>query len=135
MRRAALRAALLLALAPPPGRGAPEEPADLYALLGVPSDASAADIRRAFRARAGALHPDKCLTGCERAHERMSALNEAYETLSSPESRERYDAYGADSPDLELLLRVPPAAAYADSHGAPGAPRPHGRAPPPPRLR
>jgi len=107
---------LALALWPQPGLAV--DATDLYAILGVAPDATAAEIKKAFRSRAASLHPDKCVADCARADERMAELNHAYETLSSPDRRERYDAYGTEAPDLEALFRVPPAVAYADSHGA-----------------
>ncbi len=99
------------------------EGTDQYALLGVAPDASAAEIKRAYRQQAALLHPDKCLRECERADERMAALNAAYELLADAERRERYDAYGADEPTGEALFAVPPAVSYADSHGAARASR------------
>jgi curved DNA-binding protein CbpA len=62
---------------------------DHYDTLGVPRDASAEDIKAAFRRVASAEHPDRGGDG-----ERMAAANRAYETLGDPERRAEYDATG-----------------------------------------
>jgi DnaJ-class molecular chaperone len=68
-----------------------------YEILGVPKDATPADIRKAFRAQAAKHHPDKGGDG-----EDMSELNVAYETLNDPEKRKRYDATGDCEPPSKL---------------------------------
>jgi curved DNA-binding protein CbpA len=65
---------------------------DHYQTLGVPRDASQADIRAAFRRAATEHHPDR--EGGDA--ERMAAANRAYETLGDPERRAEYDATGGD---------------------------------------
>ena len=87
-----------------------------YETLGVARDASPEQIKAAYRAQAMAAHPDR---GGD--HERMSRVNEAYECLSDPERRERYDASDAFlSPAERELIRAFDAAftnAYlADGH-------------------
>ena len=65
---------------------------DYYAVLGVARDASAADIKKAFRKLARQYHPDvNKLAGAEA---RFKEINEANEVLSDPEKRKRYDALG-----------------------------------------
>jgi curved DNA-binding protein CbpA len=67
---------------------------DFYEILGVPRSASAGEIKKAYRALASRYHPDKH-RGNELedlAKEKLKALNEAYEILSNPEKRARYDA-------------------------------------------
>ena len=62
-----------------------------YDTLGVPKDADADTIKRAYRRKSKAAHPDK-----GGAHTDMVAINRAYDTLSDPEKRERYDQTGED---------------------------------------
>ena len=70
---------------------------DYYAMLGVPRTATAADIKRAYRQLARKHHPDlQTSAERERAAERFKEINEAYEVLSDPEKRAKYDALGAD---------------------------------------
>jgi molecular chaperone DnaJ len=65
---------------------------DYYEVLGVPRTASDEEIKRAFRKLAKLHHPD-----CNRepgAEEKFKEINEAYQVLSDPEKRHRYDRYG-----------------------------------------
>ncbi|MHB8512161.1 MAG: molecular chaperone DnaJ [Actinomycetota bacterium] len=68
--------------------------ADPYATLGVSRNASADDIRKAYRKLAREYHPDT--SAHENAEERFKQINAAYETLSDPERRQRYDMFGDD---------------------------------------
>jgi curved DNA-binding protein CbpA len=79
---------------------------DLYETLGVDKDASAADIKKAYRSKASQHHPDK---GGD--HDEFVAVQKAYEVLSVTESRARYDATGeaedAQGPSpYELILQI-----------------------------
>ena len=65
---------------------------DFYAILGVARTASDADIKRAFRKLAQQWHPD--VSQDPAAHERFKEINEAYQVLSDPERRQRYDTFG-----------------------------------------
>jgi molecular chaperone DnaJ len=63
---------------------------DFYKELGVSSDASADDIKRAYRKLARDLHPDKN-PGDTKAEERFKAVSEAHAVLSDPVKRKEYD--------------------------------------------
>ena len=65
---------------------------DLYEVLGVPRGASDAEIKRAFRKLAQQWHPD--VNDDPTAQERFKEINEAYQVLSDPERRQRYDMFG-----------------------------------------
>ncbi|MDA0351417.1 MAG: molecular chaperone DnaJ [Chloroflexi bacterium] len=65
---------------------------DPYSVLGVTRDASAEDIKRAFRKLAMEFHPDRNKT--DGAETRFKSVNAAYEVLSDPEKRARFDRFG-----------------------------------------
>lgn len=68
---------------------------DYYVTLGVPRDASTADIKKAFRKLARKHHPDVAKDK-KSAEEKFKEINEANEVLSDPEKRKKYDQLGAD---------------------------------------
>jgi molecular chaperone DnaJ len=70
--------------------------ADHYDVLGVPRDAADTDIKKAYRRLARELHPD--VNPSPDAAERFKDVTHAYDVLSDPEQRRRYDAGPADSP-------------------------------------
>ena len=67
---------------------------DFYAVLGVPSDASAEDVKKAYRKLARRHHPD-ANSGDVAAETRFKEVGEAYGVLSDPEQRKQYDAVRA----------------------------------------
>lgn len=69
---------------------------DPYAILGVSKDASADDIKKAYRQMSKEWHPDKH-KGEKGAEEKFKEINQAYEILSSPEKKRAYDQFGSTS--------------------------------------
>ena len=69
------------------------EKRDYYEVLGVEKNASAEDIKKAYRKKAIQYHPDKN-PGDKEAEEKFKEAAEAYEVLSNPEKRQRYDQFG-----------------------------------------
>jgi curved DNA-binding protein len=67
---------------------------DYYEVLGVPRDASSADIRKAYRALARKHHPD--VSKDKDAKDRFAEISEAYEVLRDQDKRARYDRLGAN---------------------------------------
>jgi molecular chaperone DnaJ len=65
---------------------------DLYDVLGVERGASDADIKRAFRKLAQQWHPD--VNTDPRAQDQFKEINDAYQILSDPDRRARYDRFG-----------------------------------------
>jgi len=66
---------------------------DYYEILEVPKSASAEEIKKAYRKKAIKFHPDKN-PGDKKSEENFKEAAEAYEVLSDPEKRQRYDQYG-----------------------------------------
>ena len=70
---------------------------DYYETLGVSKTASEAEIKSAFRKLARKHHPDMAKAKDKAAsEEQFKKINEAYEVLSDPEKRKKYDQLGAD---------------------------------------
>lgn len=67
---------------------------DYYDILGVAKNASDNDIKKAYRKLAMKWHPDKNPNNKQLATDKFKEISEAYEVLSDPEKRRRYDQYG-----------------------------------------
>ncbi|MFL5763596.1 MAG: DnaJ C-terminal domain-containing protein [Bacteroidia bacterium] len=68
---------------------------DYYKILNVEKNATAEDIKKAYRRLAVKYHPDKN-PGNKSAEEKFKEANEAYEVLGDPEKRKKYDELGAN---------------------------------------
>src|SRR6201985_1286134 len=66
---------------------------DYYDVLGVAKGADADEIKKAYRKMAIKYHPDKN-EGDKAAEDKFKEAAEAYEVLSNPEKRQRYDQFG-----------------------------------------
>ena len=69
---------------------------DYYSILGVEKSASSEDIKKAYRKLALKYHPDKN-PGDKEAEEKFKELGMAYEVLSDPEKRRKYDQFGPEA--------------------------------------
>ncbi len=66
---------------------------DFYEILGISKTANADEIKKAYRQKAIQYHPDKN-PGDKEAEEKFKEAAEAYEVLSNPEKKQRYDQFG-----------------------------------------
>lgn len=66
---------------------------DFYEILGITKSADAAEIKKAYRKKAIEYHPDKN-PGDKEAEEKFKLAAEAYEVLSDPQKKAKYDQYG-----------------------------------------
>lgn len=97
---------------------------DYYKLLGIDRSADQKEIRRAFRKLARQYHPD-VNPGDRAAEERFKEINEAYEVLSDPEKRQKYDQFGAQWRQYERAGGRPEDFNWSQWQGQPGG-RPAG---------
>jgi curved DNA-binding protein len=100
---------------------------DFYEVLGVPRTATAQEIQRAYRKLARTYHPD--INKDPGAEERFKEVSEAYDVLSDPDTRARYDRFGPGF--RQVPEGVDPDAWAAAQQSAPSGARPgaRGRAP------
>ena len=89
---------------------------DYYEVMGLGRDASAEDIKRAYRRLARKYHPD--VSKEPNAEERFKEVGEAYEVLRDPEKRAAYDALGTRQPGEEF--RPPPDWRFEHAGDSPG---------------
>ena len=94
----------------------PVEFQDYYATLGVARDATADEIKKAFRKLARKYHPDVA-EDKSTAEAKFKELNEAYEVLGDPAKRKKYDRLGARWRDPEGGFQAGPGP--SDVHGEP----------------
>ncbi len=104
---------------------------DFYEVLGVPRSADQDEIQRAYRRLARKYHPD--VNKDPGAADRFKEVSEAYQVLSDPKTRKRYDAFGPDfrqvpqDVDPDRYARAGrPSGWRAAPGGAPGAGAPFG---------
>jgi curved DNA-binding protein len=93
---------------------------DYYEILGVPRNASDVDIKKAFRKLAREHHPDVAKDK-KRAEEKFKEINEAYEVLSDPAKRKKYDELGANWKSGAEFRQPPGWESFAGGRGFPGA--------------
>ena len=79
---------------------------DYYSTLGVARDASQDDIKKAYRKLARLHHPD--VDKSAGANARFSEINEAFQVLSDPDKRAKYDRYGAAWEQVQEGAPPPP---------------------------
>lgn len=94
---------------------------DHYHILGVPPEATDEEIRAAFKKLAVIYHPDKNPDNPE-MEERFKEINEAYQVLSNPYRKARYDLlrnYGAAEPEPQYTYPQPPPPQYRRAYAEP----------------
>jgi curved DNA-binding protein len=93
---------------------------DYYEVLGVSRTADQKEIRKAFRKLARQYHPD-VNPGDGVAEDRFKEINEAYEVLSDPDKREKYDRFGAQWRQYERAGGRPEDFNWSQWQSQPGA--------------
>jgi curved DNA-binding protein len=99
-------------------------PRDYYEVLGVSRNASAEELQQAYRQLARRYHPD--VNKDPEAEERFKEVNEAYQVLSDPDTRARYDRFGPAFRQMPEGAEREPAGAGFGGFGGRG-PRTGGR--------
>ena len=90
---------------------------DYYKILGVSKDIPQKDVRRAYLKRAKQFHPD-LHPDDPKAKAKFQALNEAYEVISDPEKRKKYDQYGQNWKEADAFNQGVVPVAVRSSTGA-----------------
>jgi curved DNA-binding protein len=94
---------------------------DYYETLGVEKTATEAEIKKAFRKLARQHHPDVVKERDKKSAEaKFKEINEAYEVLSDPEKRKKYDTLGADWEQGGSARQAPPNWQQRGAAGRPG---------------
>ncbi len=70
---------------------------DYYKILGVNKNASADELKKAYRKQAMEWHPDRHKDDKASAEKKFKEINEAYQVLSDPQKKSAYDQFGADA--------------------------------------
>ncbi|MCL4108135.1 UNVERIFIED_CONTAM: hypothetical protein GTU68_055835 [Idotea baltica] len=92
---------------------------DYYEVLGVSRNAGADDIKKEFRKLARKHHPDVSKDNSDAAEIKFKEINEAYEVLSDPEKRKKYDLLG-ENWEHGASYSDPTRSSYGDAGGWPG---------------
>lgn len=90
---------------------------DYYSILGVQRNASADELKKAYRKNAMKWHPDKNPDNKDFAEKKFQEIAEAYQVLSDPKKKEIYDTYGEDG--LKSGMDEMPRASYGFQHSTP----------------